>query len=197
VRSRPARVYGQPAIGFTLIEVILVMVILVIIAAMTFPSMMGAYGRSQLRGGGDVVRAALLRTRLAAMDTGQAHVFRCLINGGEFQVVSIPEVIASGGQVANPTGNPIEDTGDWRLDFTHLPAGITFAKLDAAPSQLVAAMFTTLQSSTWAGPVVFYPDGTSTDATVLLKNENQSTIRVTLRGLTGTVTMGEIGKEAL
>jgi hypothetical protein len=58
-------------------------------------------------------------------------------------------------------------------------------------------MFSSLQNGAWAGPVVFNPDGTSTDATVLLINENQSTIRVTLRGMTGTVTLGEVGKEAL
>jgi hypothetical protein len=58
-------------------------------------------------------------------------------------------------------------------------------------------MFSGLQNTAWAGPVVFYPDGTSTDATVLLMNENQNTVRVTLRGMTGTIMLGEVGKEAI
>jgi prepilin-type N-terminal cleavage/methylation domain-containing protein len=183
--------------GFTLIEVSLVLVILVVIGALIAPQMEGAFNRSRLRNGGEVIRSALARTRLRAMETGQTHIFRCQLKGGEFQILSIPEVMASGGQTTNPTGAVIEPNADWRLDFTRLPGGVTFAKLDAAPSQQVVAMFSTLQNSAWAGPVVFSPDGTSTDATVLLVNENQNTIRVTLRGMTGTVTLGEVGKEAL
>jgi len=41
------------------------------------------------------------------------------------------------------------------------------------------------------------PDGTATDATLLLANENEQTVRVTLRGLTGAVRVGEIGAEAM
>jgi prepilin-type N-terminal cleavage/methylation domain-containing protein len=187
----------RTAHGFTLIEVTLVLVILVVIGALTVPQMTGAYNRSQLRSSGEVIRSAWARTRLQAMETGQAHMFRCQLKGGEFQLLSIPELMASGAQATNPTGAIIEATGDWRLDFTRLGAGITFAKLDAAPSQQVAAMFSGLQNTAWAGPVVFYPDGTSTDATVLLMNENQNTVRVTLRGMTGTIVVGEVGKEAL
>jgi type II secretory pathway pseudopilin PulG len=183
--------------GFTLIEVTLVLVILVVIGALTVPQMTGAYNRSQLRSGGDVIRSAWARARLAAMETGQTHMFRCQLKGGEFQILSIPELIANGGQAPNPTGTAIEATTDWNLNFTRLPGGVTFAKLDAAPSQQVAAMFSGLQNMAWAGPVLFQPDGTCTDATVLLVNENQNTVRVTLRGMTGTVTLGEVGKEAL
>jgi prepilin-type N-terminal cleavage/methylation domain-containing protein len=194
LEHRPSLLSG----GFTLIEVTLVLVILVVIGAIITPQLTGAYNRSQLRNGAEVIRSAWLRTRLRAMETGQTHVFRCALKGGEFQLLSIPELMASGGQAANPTGIVAEATGNWWLDFTRLPAGVLFAKLDAAPSQQVAAMFTGLQgSATWAGPVVFYPDGTCTDATVLIINENENTIRVTLRGMTGTVNLGEVGKEAI
>jgi len=183
--------------GFTLIEVILVMAILVAIAAMTLPSLSGVFTRSQLRNGGEVVRSAWGKARLAAMDSGQPYLFRCQLKGGEFQLLNIAELAAAGGQSAGPTGNVVEPDGSWRLAFDRLPAGVVFAKGEFAPSQLMDAMFAGVANAAWAGPIVFYPDGTCTDATILLSNENESTIRVTLRGITGTALIGDVGKEAV
>ena len=49
----------------------------------------------------------------------------------------------------------------------------------------------------WSPPVLFYPDGTASDASVLLSNERGLTLRVTLRGLTGIARPGEIGREVV
>jgi hypothetical protein len=43
---------------------------------------------------------------------------------------------------------------------------------------------------------VFYPDGTASDATVLLANPSGLTLRVTLRGLTGISRAAQIDNEA-
>jgi hypothetical protein len=37
----------------------------------------------------------------------------------------------------------------------------------------------------WTRPVLFFPDGSSSDASIVLKNTRDQYIRVTLRGLTG------------
>ncbi|MCL2710974.1 MAG: prepilin-type N-terminal cleavage/methylation domain-containing protein [Planctomycetaceae bacterium] len=44
----------------------------------------------------------------------------------------------------------------------------------------------------WSSPIFFYPDGSSTTATMLLKNEAGRCIEVRLRGLTGTSMVTEI-----
>jgi hypothetical protein len=44
----------------------------------------------------------------------------------------------------------------------------------------------------WSQPILFYPDGSTSDAWVIVANERDVAIRVDLRGMTGTATLGEI-----
>ena len=41
-------------------------------------------------------------------------------------------------------------------------------------------------------PLLFYPDGTSQTAKVILQNQENDAVQVTLRGLTGTTTVKKI-----
>jgi hypothetical protein len=43
---------------------------------------------------------------------------------------------------------------------------------------------------------LFNPDGTTSDASILLQNDTGQTIRVTLRGLTGVADASDVGQEA-
>jgi prepilin-type N-terminal cleavage/methylation domain-containing protein len=179
--------------GFTLIEVLLVLVLLVVIGALAAPILTGALSRSQLRNGGDIVQAALTRTRLTAMESGQTQVFRCEMKGRRFQAGSMAELASAGGVPVGPDVDEGPHTG--RLDVTRLPSGVTFGAGQFAPSQQLAAFLGQTSDATWSNPIVFSPDGTCTDATLLLVNETKQTIRVTLRGVTGTATVGEVDME--
>lgn len=48
----------------------------------------------------------------------------------------------------------------------------------------------------WSKPVLFYPDGTTSTATILIKNDQARCIELYLRGLTGAVAVSAIGSEA-
>ena len=67
-------------------------------------------------------------------------------------------------------------------------------------SQLLAA---TADSATeldqsWSPPIFFYPDGTATTARVVLMNQRDRYVLVTMRGLTGVVsTRGLLTREEL
>jgi hypothetical protein len=71
---------------------------------------------------------------------------------------------------------------------------IVFASGSVASVPQMAAAAAT--SSGWSPPIVFYPDGTASDATVLLANPSGLTLRVTLRGLTGISRAAQIDNEA-
>jgi general secretion pathway protein G len=60
---------------------------------------------------------------------------------------------------------------------------------EAVPGQLVA-------NSSWTKALVFYPDGRSDSAEVTLHAENGYVVRLTVRGLTGGVTIGPIERPA-
>jgi hypothetical protein len=53
-------------------------------------------------------------------------------------------------------------------------------------------------SGLWSSPILFFPDGSTSAATVLLRNEKQVFQRASLRALTGTGRASELlsGEEA-
>ncbi|MEX2317780.1 MAG: prepilin-type N-terminal cleavage/methylation domain-containing protein [Pirellulales bacterium] len=181
--------------GFTLIEILLVLALLVVVGALTTPILTGTLAHTKLRNGGDIVRAALARTRLAAMESGQTQVFRCEMKGRRFQIGSLAELASANGEA--PPAVAADEVDTARFDPKQLPGGVVFAAGQFAPSQQLVALLGQRAEASWSSPIVFQPDGTCTDATILLANEGQQTIRVTLRGVTGTVTVGDVDKEAV
>ena len=76
-----------------------------------------------------------------------------------------------------------------------LPENIFFVATETssvAPSQPWAATPPAYGSldAAWAEPVYFYPDGTTTDARLVLENEFNDQLELSLRGLTGVATVG-------
>lgn len=49
--------------------------------------------------------------------------------------------------------------------------------------------------ASWGTPIYFFPDGTSSSALMVLRNDRQQAIAVTLRGLTGTSRLGKVQAE--
>ena len=45
----------------------------------------------------------------------------------------------------------------------------------------------------WSRPVLFYPDGSTVDAYLIVGDERDKAIRLNLRGMTAVVTLGEVG----
>jgi hypothetical protein len=78
-----------------------------------------------------------------------------------------------------------------------LPEGVDFKLLETAPDPAAAEAEITAgpQEPTppdWSDPIFFYPDGTTSDAQLTLKNGQGRAIELNLRGLTGTVDVGDI-----
>jgi hypothetical protein len=172
------------------------MALLVAIAAIMLPIMGGTMSRASLLSAGDVVRTLLTQARLDAMKSGQVHIFRCEIQGNRFQILSLTQFAEGGGELPPADETEYEASEMLRLGLKRLPSGVVFAGGDMSPSQHLAAIVGGA-AGPWSPPIVFQPDGTASDATLLLANEYKHTLRVTLRGLTGIALVGEVGEEAL
>lgn len=210
--------------GLTLIEVVLVLSLLVIVSAVSMPYLDGAFSRAHLSGASDLVRGAWAQSRLEAMQSGEAQVFRFEPKGSRFQLTSLNklgmpessakarqdqdetrEAIASNKESSNTSdeesgsssGSDSERTPEdiLRLGTESLPDDVIFAAADISASNQVAAMFGITADDSWSNPIVFNPDGTTSNASVLLQNDRGETIRITLRGLTGVSTAGDVGNE--
>jgi hypothetical protein len=190
MRHRPVR-------GLTLFEVVLVLTLLVVISAITLPLLEGTFSRAALDSGGDLLRGAWAKARLTAMQSGQTHAFRYEPNGSRFQIVALnslgaPEV--SEMAPIDPETAP-EPTEIVSLKQNRLPDGIVFSSGNVSSSAQILAMMPVTMEGPWSPPIVFHPDGTTSDATVVLANSEQHMIRVTLRGLTGISHMSDADAE--
>jgi prepilin-type N-terminal cleavage/methylation domain-containing protein len=185
--------------GFTLVEVCLVLALLVVLGAISAPLLGGSFARAELQGAGDLLRAAWSRARLAAMESGQAYVFRFQPNGSEYQIVTLTDLGTPGAETLPEVDATNEQKPEdiLRLAENRLPEGVIFAAGEVSASSQVLATLGTSDGGTWSSPILFHPNGTTSDATLVLANDAQQTIRVTLRGLTGISNVTEVGKEAV
>jgi len=65
--------------------------------------------------------------------------------------------------------------------------------LDSRAAMISAESTTMLSAEAgWSQPILFYPDGTTSDARLTVANEQGRYIDVTLRGLTGVVKVSDV-----
>ena len=204
--KRPRRILHPT--GFSLFELILVLVILVALGSIIVPSIDGTLRQQEFTRECDRVRITWEETRLKAMRTGQAQVFRFVTGSGEFSVEpwlqATDDVEASNGATVMMAGGlaqvntqsgisasvPVEmGTASEKLEDGYVfSAGAT---LGDTRTMLIQQQTGTVSggAGNQAAPIMFYPDGTTSTAEVAIKNENGSQRLIRLRGLTGEVTV--------
>lgn len=197
--------------GMTLVEVLLTLVLLVVIGSMVVPALFNSFATSRLRNGGDLVVAKWSDARARAIETGEVYQFRFTPESGKFVVEpwSGVEGEAAGTQAssstpsANATAAPATTSGTSNVVPSNSSniAGSDSAKNGTLPDEVVfqngelgvedpltgERSVGSLQDSSGSQstPILFFPDGTTSQASVTLTNGKQQFIRVTLRGLTG------------
>ena len=174
--------------AFTLLEIILVMAVIVILAAVTYPSLDAMYGQSRAIAGADAFKAAMLTARAQAVEEGVPYRVTLVSGKGNFRVAPDLDAYWSGNAV------PQKSESDNRSIIweEHLPKGVLFSESDE-PVQVDrdAETFTdpaTAAVSAYKAVAVFLPDGTARDDyKVLLCSYGGTPLWVTLRSLTGEV----------
>lgn len=185
------RISGRLA-GYTLMEMLLVLAIVVIAAAAVAPRMTGMLRSVTLTSAANTVRAELTRAHVTAMKTGRAQVFSYEVGGRKFKV----ESWVGGDDAIEGAGR--EDGGSApaaakNMPDRTLPEGTKFAAGDSAAESRSEKISQEMQSdATWSRPIMFYPDGSAGDAYIVVGNEHNAGIRVDLRGMTAAVRVSEI-----
>ena len=208
--------------GFTLLEVLLVLGILVLLAAVAWPSLSRPLAATRLREGARGVCNEIARARLRAIETGNVLVLRCELGSRRYEIVTRAAALEGGD--ARQTDDQSFDTMSaqdgvsrtWPASAfvpvrSELPAGIRFirtSRLETDPSLVGESLaedevapvdddldFDSMSGGTVGdgGPAVYlYPDGTARDATIRLANDAGASIEITLRGITGTTRLGTV-----
>lgn len=190
---REARTRQRHAV--TLLELVLVLAVMVAAGALVLPALRGPMEDQRLRKAADLILAQWIQARLAAMTTGQMQVFRYQSGTDQYEV----QAWYSEGDVLELPADEPEATGNNRdprdlqrpsllgITGSRLPDGVTFLFGETHTDTRV--LQTGIESATALGhsadpPIVFYPDGTATDARLILSNERFH-VELSLRGLTG------------
>lgn len=158
----------MPRRGFTILETMLVLALILVIAAIAIPSIDAMYSDVKLTAAADMVRGNWAEARARAAEDGIAYRFAVVPQTGKFRVS--PDADNS---LADDSGDPpltVEDT---------LPGEVTFS--DASDSGGSS-------DGEYQSVVVFLPDGTAQEnVEVGFRGRGSRTLVLKLRGLTGAV----------
>ena len=177
--------------GFSLLELMLVMAIMVLFASLIAPSVFQLIRNQNLGKSGDLVRAKMGSARVRAIRTGQIHALYLVNNESWFSVAPFSQV-SEMAQRANQAISRRQAQPDG-FDADLLPEGIRFGQETTDLDPRAMQVLSVGQTGGAVRPVLFYPDGTSQSAQIQLIDERGNRLVVELRGLTGTAKLRRLG----
>jgi len=197
MKQRPTARNARRA--FTLMEILLVLVILVAVAALATPLFIRQMRDATLRAAAEQVRTEWNKAHIAAMKTGQIQVFRFQSSGRKFKIEpytaesETADAVGSTNTFAPPPPVDVQDDNS----RAQLPEGIKFLEGQTVEEERAKVVEEAMGmggggGGEWSQPILFYPDGVSSDAWLVVADEHNSAIRVELRGLTGLAVMGDL-----
>jgi len=199
-----------------LVELLLVLALMVVLAAIAIPAMHGPMQNYKLRKSADQVRTLFGKAQMRAIRSGQTQVLVFVPGSGQVQIQTFysdqdmvdasPQNVVLGAPQSG-TANPGAVTL-MALDEL-LPEGVLF--FDAQTMGEIRDLYAQQQNSDSAGvsamtggmassdllmqggiPLMFYPDGTSSTAKVIITNDQDAFVVLNLRGLTGVAQVSDL-----
>lgn len=180
----------------TLLEVMLTLAVLVLLGGIAWPVLTRAFENQRLKKSADLIRAEWTKARVQAMSTGDVYIFQFTLGQDRYstyrRVGSEVEVSPEGHfQVAD-----VDTVQPFGKEKT-LPEGIRFVAGEVlwdTRAEMYSTNSTAFLSPDqgWSSPIFFYPDGTTSTARLTLENERSRRIDISLRGLTGMVSISDI-----
>lgn len=193
--------------AFTLLELLLTLVVLAAIATVAIPHAGILLGDRRLVRAGDQLRIEMTRLRVDAMRQGRVMMMEGMIEGGTFRIKpffsvtdSTEAIDQTGSQSALLSGAaqgtvvPLETNLDAESEL-ELPEDVTVTSVgvvSAARAAEIEQLTLANQGEGWSRPILFYPDGTTSTASITLSHATVGRVVVKIRGITGDVSVSEV-----
>jgi len=199
--------------AFTLLEVLLVLALLVVLASLSWPALTYPMANQALRSAADEIRTSWSRARVAAMTSGSTYVFQAytapqgaMVPKGEqrrdYYTIDrqlTPEASAdlSPAELQAVEQGFVEEGSPPLAVNDRLPEGIRFVGGETAAESRAQTASPGVSPGLNQGlplgdPIFFYPDGTTSTSRLRLQNEYGRWMELSIRGLTGVVTVGPV-----
>ncbi len=186
-----------------MLELLLVLALLVTVAALAMPSVGVTLDNHRLRAAGEQMRTAWAKARVRAMDSGKTYAFRHELSGSRYVIepwlqqddyLESSQLTING---ASPSGANDATNAPIGLIQDELPENVSFVSSQSVEDSrsLVTAQVGSSMLATdaqWSAPVFFYPDGTASTSRLRLINTRNHALEISLRGLTGVVSVKEV-----
>lgn len=170
--------------GFTLLELILVIAIVIVVAALAAPTVQRTIKTQGINGAAQRVKVAMGQARVQAIRSGEVHAVFFINSRGWFDVAPLSKFREIKSASSQGQANQTPGT---RSDFEEnlLPQGCQFIASQTSMDSRTAAAMSDSNAANQMEMILFYPDGTSQDARVQIQNDMGDVWQVELRGLTG------------
>ncbi|QDT09355.1 pilus assembly FimT family protein [Stieleria marina] len=193
--------------AFTLLELLLSIAIIAALTAVTLPQIGLVLGDRRLIRGADLVRIHMTELRLQAMREGRVMMMDAMLEQGQLRTrpyFSMSDAVEASDMTGSQSGMlsgadsgtmvaiPVDQEAAKEIELPEEIAIQTVAVVSAARAFEIEQQTAGDQSSGWSQPVLFYPDGTTSTAAVVLTHPVHGRITVKLRGITGEVNIGQV-----
>jgi prepilin-type N-terminal cleavage/methylation domain-containing protein len=201
---------SSPRRGYTLLELLLVLAILVIVASAVTPVVVARMSEYRLKQAAEMTRIALSATRIHAIDASSSCQFRFEPGGRRY--LSVPtdgDAVSAPNGSQQPSGGTGKRTG---VESGQLPEDLSFQIVatpvpgnPAAPAAVMPATPANdsawssaiakipnapdYTSAVWSPPIVFRSDGTAVESALDIVDKHGDGYHITVRELTGEVTV--------
>jgi prepilin-type N-terminal cleavage/methylation domain-containing protein len=164
--------------GFSLMELIAVLVALVILGAILVPTLSGMRGDTRTKAGSDILQSYIAKARERAIEDGFAYRLAISADGKRIRIA--PDTFEAMGEM--PTVDEDAGTTGPTIREDDLPEGVT-ALIVAGEDDFIAQ-----DQSGWKRVATFMPDGTCKEDLVEVRVEESGVVPmiIRLKGVTGT-----------
>lgn len=186
--------------GFTLLELLLVLAILVAVTAIAVPTYEGVVEAKFIDNAAEQLRLDMQRMRVKAMNTGQAQMLQLTVGQGSYiaapWMASTDETNAAASAVVQSQAGVAMQVGDSQTatqvatetgDQKSFETGVLVSQISQGNDS--RTQFAQMQnggaSSAIATPILFYTDGTSSTSQIVLQDQSGRRRAIQLRGVSG------------
>ena len=177
--------------AFTLVELLIVLGILAVVTAFSWPAVRGLLAQNELRSAAKHVRNALAKARLQAMESGSVRQFRYRPGTGHFEIA---RRAGAGDEPLSDTTLHLPNASADALEEEEevLTSGVRFDAPGPAGVSPSSDLSESSLDESWSTPILFFPNGRTSNARLLLHGRRDFLVQLTLRGVTGSVAIGAL-----